>query len=72
MKTSPDPNPHGSDKPSRPLTKVLGPSEEVKDLVDAAAEELSSVSADLSAQARPGATRRSCICTLSLTLDGQP
>lgn len=47
MNTNPSPDPKGSNKLVKPLTKVLGQSEEVKDLVDEAAEELSSVSAVL-------------------------
>ena len=47
MNTNQSADPHGSNKLVKPLTKVLGQSEEVKDLMDEAAEELSSVSAVL-------------------------
>ena len=52
MTTIQTPNPQSSsNKRNRPLTKVLGQSEEVKGLVDEAAEELSSVSAVLRQEA---------------------
>ena len=47
MNKNPGPDPTVHDRSVKPLTKVLGQSEEVKDLVDEAAEELSSVSAVL-------------------------
>ena len=47
MNTPPNADPPSSDRPVKPLTKVLGQSEEVKGLVDEAAEELASVSAVL-------------------------
>ena len=47
MNKNPGPDPTDVDRLVKPLAKVLGQSEEVKDLVDEAAEELSSVSAVL-------------------------
>ena len=47
MKTNPTPNPQNSDTQNQPLAQVLGQSEHVKELVDAAAQELSSVSTAL-------------------------
>ena len=47
MNTNPNADRQSSNRSVKPLTKVLGQSEEVKDLVDEAAEELSSVSAVL-------------------------
>jgi diguanylate cyclase (GGDEF)-like protein len=47
MKTNPNANSPGSNKPVKALTKVLGQTKEVKGLVDEAAQELSSVNAVL-------------------------
>lgn len=47
INTNPDADRQSSNKPVKPITKVLGQSEVVKDLVDEAAVELSSVSAVL-------------------------
>jgi len=47
MNMNPGPDPTVNDRLVKPLSKVLGQSEEVKDLFDEAAEELSSVSAVL-------------------------
>ncbi len=47
MNTNPNTDSTASKKPVKPLTRVLGQSEEAKDLVDEAAEELSSVNVAL-------------------------